>query len=369
LAQGRGDIAAANLTITKERLKRVDFAAPFTNQVKEVIVSAPNAPNVKKLQDLAGRTVTVRKSSSYYASLQKLNKRLSKAGKPPIIIQPAHANLETEDLLEMANANLVPLTVSDSHLANFWKGIFKNIKVHNNLAIRSGGQIAWAVRKNSPKLKAAINRFMKSHKKGTLMGNILIQKYLKKNKWARNPTAQKDLRRFRQTTALFKRFAGKYGFDWLMITALAYQESGLDQSVKSPVGAVGVMQILPSTAAGPPVNIPDVHKLDKNIQAGTKYLRFLYDKYFKKAPMDEVNKVLFTFAAYNAGPGRIISLKPRTRKLGLDPYRWFGNVEVAAARVIGRETVQYVSNILKYYLAYKQISEAGKDNKAQTKPE
>jgi membrane-bound lytic murein transglycosylase MltF len=141
-----------------------------------------------------------------------------------------------------------------------------------------------------------------------------------------------------------------------MVAALAYQESRLDQSKRSPKGAVGVMQLLPSTAAGPPISIRNIEKLEKNIHAGVKYLRFIYDQYFKNGPMNELNKVLLTFASYNAGPARVEGLRRRTKKMGLDPDIWFRNVEVAAARVIGRETVQYVSNIFKYYLTYKQVS-------------
>ena len=141
-----------------------------------------------------------------------------------------------------------------------------------------------------------------------------------------------------------------------MVTALGYQESRLDQSKRSPRGAVGVMQLLPSTAAGHPINIPDIYKLDKNIHAGVKYLHFLYNNYFKDAPMDQLNKVLFTFASYNAGPARVAGLRRQAKNMGLNPNVWFRNVEVAAARVIGRETVQYVSNIFKYYIAYKHIA-------------
>ena len=151
-----------------------------------------------------------------------------------------------------------------------------------------------------------------------------------------------------------------------MVTALGYQESRLDQSVRSNRGAIGVMQILPETAAGDPINITDIHKLNRNIHAGIKYLHFLYNRYYKEAPMNPLNKMLFTFAAYNAGPARVTALRKQTKKMGLNPNLWFGNVEVATARVIGRETVQYVSNIFKYYIVYKQL-EATIDKREQLK--
>jgi membrane-bound lytic murein transglycosylase MltF len=356
LVEGRGDIAAANLTITTQRLKQIDFGDPFSSQVKELVVTSPSAPPLNSLDDLSGKKVYVNKSSSFYESLQKLNQKFAQAGKPPITIEPADEYLETEDILELVNADSVGITVADSHLALFWKQIFKKIKVHEGLALRQGGKIAWAIRKNSPQLKKEINLFVKKNKQGTLMGNILIKRYFRNTKWARNVMSDQDIKRFRSTIKFFQKYSGQYGFDWLMVAALAYQESRLDQSKRSPKGAVGVMQLLPSTAAGPPISIRNIEKLEKNIHAGVKYLRFIYDQYFKNGPMNKLNKVLLTFASYNAGPARVEGLRRRTKKMGLDPDIWFRNVEVAAARVIGRETVQYVSNIFKYYLTYKQVS-------------
>ncbi|MBU4596878.1 MAG: lytic transglycosylase F [Desulfarculus sp.] len=356
LVQGKGDIAAANLTVTKKRLKQVDFCAPFSDEVNELVVTAPGAPALKSLEDLSGKTVYVRRSSSYFESLSKLNKKFKEKGLKPVKVDEADENLETEDILEMVNAGLVPITVADSHLASFWAKIFKKITVHEKLVLHKASRIAWAVRKDSPKLVKSIDAFVKKHKQGTLMGNILIKRYLEDTKWAKNALSEENIQRFNRTTQFFQKYADKYGFDWLMLTALAFQESGLDNSKVSHVGAVGVMQIMPDTASGPPVSMPNYKKLEANIHAGTKYLRWIYDQYFKDdSKVSQLNKVLFTFAAYNAGPGRVAGLRKRAVKMGLDPNVWFQNVEVAAARVIGRETVQYVSNIYKYYVAYRQI--------------
>jgi membrane-bound lytic murein transglycosylase MltF len=281
---------------------------------------------------------------------------LKKKGLKPVKIDLADENLETEDILEMANAGLVPITIADSHLADFWAKIFKKIKVHHKLAVRTGGRIAWAVRKNSPKLMKSIDAFVKTHKQGTLMGKILAKRYYEDTKWAREALSEENIQRFNRTTKFFRKYAAEYGFDWLMLTALAFQESGLDNDKVSHVGAVGVMQIMPKTVANPPVSIAQYKKLENNIHAGTKYLRWIYDKYYKDDPkITQVDKVLFTFASYHAGPGKVAALRLRAAKMELDPNVWFHNVEVVAAKVIGRETVQYVGNIYKYYLAYRQI--------------
>jgi membrane-bound lytic murein transglycosylase MltF len=357
LEKGRGDIAAAMLTETPHRLKKVDFADPFYDKAKEVVVTSPSAPAIKSLDDLSGKTVFVRKSSSYYQSLQKLNQRFAKQGKAPVVIDPADENLETEDILEMVNADLVRITVADDYLVGLWNKIFTDLKVHPQAALRSGGRIAWALRRGCPQLKQLINEHVKANKRGTLMGNILIKRYLKDTKWARNALAPKDVERFKRMADLFKQYSDKYRFDWLMIAALAYQESRLNQDLRSPAGAVGVMQILPSTAAAAPVEIPDIQKLEKNVHAGVKYLRHIYQERFEGSDVSELNRVLLTFASYNAGPNKVESMRRKAREMGLDPNVWFRNVEVVAAKVIGRETVQYVSNIFKYYIAYKQISQ------------
>jgi membrane-bound lytic murein transglycosylase MltF len=147
------------------------------------------------------------------------------------------------------------------------------------------------------------------------------------------------------------------------MAAQGFQESQLNQSVKSKVGAVGVMQVMPET--GKELQVGDITKIEPNIQAGVKYMRFMMDKYFENEPMDRMNKGLFAFAAYNAGPARIQGLRKETAKRGLDPNVWFGNVESVASEKIGRETVTYVSNIYKYYVAYTLVIESLNERQKQ----
>jgi membrane-bound lytic murein transglycosylase MltF len=346
LLSGRGDIAVANLTITPERLKEVDFSNPFLSSVKEVVIAGPKSPRLNGVDDLSGQSVFVRKSSSYYDSLVALNE-----------------NLEDEDLLEMVNAGLLPLIVMDDHKAKFWDQIFENIKVHEDIVVRRGGEIGWAFRKDSPRLAEAVNAFVKENKKGTLLGNILFKRYLKDTQYITNSLAGEELERFKKTIDLFRAYAKRYDFDWIILAALGYQESRLDQSLRSPVGAIGVMQVLPSTASDPNVGISGIEELENNIHAGVKYLHFLRSRYFSDDSMSQLNQWLFSFASYNAGPAKVSRLRAEARKSGLDPNVWFRNVEVIAAKRVGRETVQYVSNIYKYYIAYNLIIEQNERKK------
>ncbi len=355
LTEGLGDIAAGNLTITPNRLETVDFSTPQLDNVDEIIVSGPSAPPIETVDDLSGKEIHVRKSSSYYESLVRLNEKLKKAGKEPITLVLVDDLFEDEDLLEMMNANLIPMIVIDSHKAEFWSQIFKDLIVHPDIRLRKGGQIAWAIRKESPELKVVIDRFMKKNRKGTRIGNILFRRYLQNTRWVRNSLNEEEFQRFKAAVDYFSIYSDQYHFDWLLIAALAYQESRIDQRKRSQAGAIGVMQLLPSTAADPNVNIPNIEDLEANIHAGIKYLRFIYGRYFENQPMSKKDKMLFTFASYNAGPAKITKLRREAKNVGLDPNIWFHNVEIVAAKRIGRETVQYVSNIYKYYTAYRLI--------------
>jgi len=353
LIEGVGDIAAGNLTITAERQNIVDFSDPTHTSVDEIIVTGPASPPVKILDDLSGKEIHVRASSSYYESLNHLNDQFKKDGKKQMKLVLADDYLEDEDLLEMMNAGLIPMIVIDSHKGKFWKQIFNDLTFHSDIKLRTGGRIAWAIRKNSHKLKKVINDFIKIHKVGTLTGNILVKRYLQNTQWVRNPLNTEDRKRFEEAIEFFKRYSKQYDFDWLMVAALAYQESRIDQGMRSQAGAIGVMQLLQGTAKDKNVNIPNIEDLEPNIHAGVKYLRFIRNRYFEKEPMDDMNKMLFTFASYNAGPAKINRRRTEARQAGLDPNVWFRNVEIATAKKIGLEPVRYVSNIYKYYIAYR----------------
>lgn len=366
LVEGRGDIAVGNLTITEERLEQVDFSEPFLTDVKEIVITNSKIPPLNSIEDLSGQTIHIRKSSSYFQHAVALNESFKQKGLKPMKIVEADEHLEDSDLLEMVDASLIPMVVVDDHKAKFWGEIFKNIKLYPDVAINEGGQIGWAIRKNSPKLAEVVNRFRETTKKGTEFGNIVFKKYLQENKWARNALSPEAIERYQSTVELFKKYADQYDFDYLMTEALAFQESQLDQSKRSPAGAVGIMQLLPDTAADENVGIPNIENLEDNVHAGHKYLRFIQDRYFSDSEIDNLNKHLLTFAAYNAGPKRILDLRDEAKSRGLDPNVWFKNVELVVAEKIGRETVQYVSNIYKYYIAYKLTQE--KAEKSKQKP-
>ncbi|HEX7767826.1 MAG TPA: transglycosylase SLT domain-containing protein, partial [Nitrospira sp.] len=291
-----------------------------------------------------------------YESLVELNKRFAAEKRPLVKINLAPEELEDEDLVEMLNAGLVSLIVMDTHKADIWKQVFPKVTVHEGIAIRTGGEIAWAIRKGSPQLKAAVDDFVTRHRQGTTTGNIILMRYLKSAKYLKDAASESERKKFVDLIQFFKQYGDKYSVDWLLMAAQGYQESRLNQSVRSPVGAIGVMQIMPAT--GKELKVGDIRRSQPNIEAGVKYMRVMIDRYYGDEPMTDLDKVLFTFASYNAGPARVARLREETAQRGLDPNVWFHNVEYVAADRVGAETVTYVNNIYKYYIAYRLIIDA-----------
>ena len=362
LLAGDGDIAAGDITITDELRKKVAFSEPVISSVREIVITREDAPELDGAEALSGKEVAIGRSTAYYESLTKLNERLTAQGKPAVTITIVPDILEVADLMEMTAAGLLSATVGDDWVAGLWVQIIKGLRLHPKAALREGAEIAWAVRPDNPKLLATLNRAI-----AEITGNVnrwsdQTRSYLLELKQLHTATQGADVQRFRDTVEIFRRYANEYRFDTLMLVAQGYQESGLDQRTVSRAGAVGLMQIMPQT--GRELGVGDIHKADPNVHAGAKYMAQLMDEYFNDASFDEQNRNLFAFAAYDAGPVKIQSLRREAQAEKLDPDLWFNNVERVAAARVGQEPVQYVRNIYKYYVAYKLIEEADAAKKA-----
>ena len=359
LTEGVGDIIAFGLVETVAREQRVAFSLPIQTGVKQIVVTAKGIGPLASFADLSGKKVFVNPLATYADNLEKINASLRQQGKPPILIEKADPSFTDEDMLEMVNAGILPATVTLNVRATLWASVFSDITPQPKLVVADDEDLAWAMRKDNPQLKQLVDEFVKTHAAGTSFGNTLVRQYLDSNQWIKNPTTAAEFKKFETTVAFFKKYAAEYGFDYLMVVAQGYQESMLEQSARSPGGAVGIMQVKPSTAAAPPISIPDVWSAENNIHAGVKLLNSIATTYFNDPKIDPVNRLLFTFAAYNAGPNRIAELRKKAAAAGLNPNKWFENVELLVDQNVGPVTVQYVSNIYKYYVAYKLVVEQG----------
>jgi membrane-bound lytic murein transglycosylase MltF len=353
LHRGVGDLIAYGLIVSPEREQRVAFTVPLQTNVSQVIVSGKDFGNVSTVEDLGGKRIFVNPLSVSYQRLQELNARLKQAGKPLIDVQAADVNLVDDDLIEMVNARLIPATVTSNSRAKLWSQVMPDLTVHPEPLIASGETTAWALRKDNPQLKQLLDEFLIPRAVGTSFGNTLLRRYLQNTKWVKDSTSPEEMKKFQAMRGWFQEYSDQYGFDYLMMMAQGYQESLLNQSARNPSGAVGIMQVIPKFAAANPINVKNVQVAQANIEAGVKMLRNIEDQYFNDPNVDQLNKTLMVFASYNAGPNRIARLRAQAQQEGLDPNKWFGNVELLVAKDVGQETVIYVGNVYKYYIAYK----------------
>jgi len=357
LRDGVGDVIAQGVVITPGRHRNFGFTTPTKKDVTHIIVTGKELANAQSFDDLVGADIYVNPLTAAYDMLTKISEERAKAGKQPLTVKAADRNLLEDDLVEMVNAGLIPATAAMQHRATLWAQVLPNIKLHRQMVVEDDGELAWVVRKNNPELKNLLDEFIEKHGEGTTFGNTLLRRYLQNTKWVRNSTSGQEMKKFSECVEYFKKYASQYSFDYLMLMAQGYQESLLDQQKKSSAGAVGIMQVIPKYASAPPINVPDVSKPDKNILAGVRMLNNIVTNYFGDPAIDQVNRTLFTFASYNAGPNRIVRLRKQAANQGLDPNKWFGNVELEVGNDIGEETVMYVDNIYKYYVAYKLAAE------------
>jgi membrane-bound lytic murein transglycosylase MltF len=355
LREGYGDIGYAGIAITEAHRKLVDFSEPTITGLKDVIVASKIAPKLSSLADLAGKDIYLHPNTNYEAETRKLSDSLVLLGMPAINIRPIDPYLETEDIMHMLNSGVIPYSATVLDAARMWLKVMDSLVVYDQFPLNSNVSYGMVMRKGSPKLKGAADRYVAKNARGTLFGNILYNKYVKNSNMLPNMHNKKAVDQVRALRATFQRYGDKYRLDWLLLVAQGYQESRLQQEVVSPVGAIGIMQVLPSTAAGRPLYISNIYTIDNNVHAGVKYMRFLMDQYIHGPGIDSLNCHLLALASYNCGPSRVAHLRRVAKAKGLDENQWFNNVEVIAAQEIGRETVQYVSNIYKFYTSYKAM--------------
>ena len=366
LVEGEGDVAGGSLTITAARTKRFDFTMPTFTDVNQIFVTGPGAPPLRSLDDLAGQTVHVRRSKSFYDHLLELNERFEhprppRRPQPPMKIVLLPDELESEDVLDMVNVGLIPIAVSEEWLADIWARHLPNVRVRRDLVLRDATQLGWAMRPQSPQLKAVLDEFVADARAKDLF-DIIVAGVDTNTRRMHNAASRNEMKRFEATINLFRKYASRYQFDYLMLAAQGYQESRLDQNARSHVGAIGIMQVMPATGAE--MKVGDIRRVEPNIHAGTKYLARLMDTYFENAKFDEQNRSLFAFAAYNAGPANIARVRTRASAEGVNPDVWFNQAEHVAARMLGQETVKYVRNVFKYNVAYKLAQETEADRAA-----
>lgn len=363
LIEGRADMAASFLEPDPDwRAAGIAYSKPYHDAPRHVVARTDDP--LADATGLHGRSISAQRSTTYWDDAVAL---ASTHGGSPV--HSADEALETEDLIEMVADGSSELTIADEHLLELEQS--QGVAVKSAFSFGEKRTHAVAVRSTNPKLLKAVNAFIAEHRKG-LLYNVLYKKYFENKKSIRKLADGRETAEQAATLSpydqLTKRYAERYGFDWRLVTAQIYQESRFDPDAKSFAGARGLMQIMPRTAKG--LGFDEVSSPEKGIHAGIKYLDWLRDRFDEEIPLSERN--WFVLAAYNAGSGHVADARHLAGEQGLDPNRWFANVEqamlllskktyAAKARhgyVRGNEPVNYVRDIRERFQAYIALTDA-----------
>ena len=371
LSAGKGDIAVAadtDLRPAREQEERVTLVSPVATEIREILVTGPDAPRFKSIFNLSGRTVTIREGSPYAASLHELNSTLTSIGRKPVTVRLADAFLTDADLLEMTAAGLLPMTVVDSHIGAFWAQVFPELTLHNKIVLRTAKEIHWATRADNRLLQESISYFKKNSYLPRDGYPALTGYYRKKDGFLRNSLKLSALERYHRLAGLFAQYGQEYNFPPLLLAALAYQESELGEAGKA--GEITGLDPAALLRERIQADLKQLQRPEENIQTAARYLRLLADRYFSSPELGRFNQNLMAVAAYKFGPEQVIAARKRAALAGYNPDIWFNHVETAVQAEEGGNTAdsadsadvaQYVRNIYKYYKAYEYFLERTKN--------
>ncbi len=361
LNSGYGDLVASSFIEDERQSGDVAVSRGF-GEVKKVLVSSEGMEfELNTIEDLSGLTIHVPANSSQFHSLHKINSKLVVANKDLINVIPVHEKLGQLELLELVSMGRFEFAVIDIQVAQLAKQVFSDFKIYDELELAPQSKIRWAVNPKNHSLMVQLNQFLVKSRASKILQRLIYRSYFRDLKKIRTEYFSKETQRISKYDEFFKKYGKKYSWDWRLLSALAYQESRFRQNIQNRWKATGIMQIKPFVAKEPYVNIPDIKgptNFENNIHAGVKYLSWLKRVFFSSPDIDDKNSIRLSMAAYNAGIGRLRRAQAYAKKQGLDPNKWFGNVEVALLKMGYIEPVNYVSEINKRYLSYALMIDA-----------
>ncbi len=372
LLKGEGDVIAAEVTVTEARKKQVLFAEPW-GKTHEVAVWKDGTTPIKAIDDLAGKEVHVRKSSTYFETLTALNEKLKAAGQNEVRIKLVPDEMETEAVLQAVSRGEMLYTVADSLLADIHAASFPDLRI--GPALSQDRDLSWAVRPSDSKLAKVIDDLLRELKRKPDF-NIMKKKYFEADRTLNSERKDKFYASETGTLSPYDpiviKYSQRHGFDWRLVAAQIYQESHFDPSRKSWVGAQGLFQIMPATAKG--LGITDSTDPEQSIRGGLKYMQQLTDHY--QDVSDPIERYRFALAAYNSGFGHVDDARRLAKADGRDSTHWQGvaayllkladRKTAAKARFgfcRGSEPVEYVRHIDERYTGYAQLVPLKKEGK------
>ena len=363
LQRGNYDLLAVSMTQTPERLDQLSFADPFF-QTDEVLVQNTNNTQIKNLSELDGKEIFVQKNGPYKEVLQQLQDSLNIH-----IYVTEVGNYSGEDLLHLVENGEINYTIIDKNVAKASGSTLKNVDY--SIKLKKNISVSWATEPQAVLLTQEINKWLETIRKSGKLA-YLYKRYFATHQIAPHHKSKYAMIRkggISPFDPLFKKESKRLGWDWRILAAIAYVESGFNPDIESEVGAYGLMQIIPETANT--YNVSDYFLPDSNIYAGAQYLKYL-DNYFTEQAVDSTEKIKFILASYNAGPGHILDAMRLAQKNGKDPHKWDDNVDffllnknkpeyykdpvVKNGYANGTQTYKYVQQVLDTYRNYKNTN-------------
>ena len=352
LTTGRADIVLGDIGLYEPIPNSQQFIINHSSKAEqEVLVTGPSSPPLQKMTDLSGQTVYGSRNTNFQTTLSALNKELKREGKSPVNLISPLGDLDDEDLLEMLNSGLISYVIVGDWKFKLWQSIYRNIVMHQELSAKDAGWVGWVVRSSNQDLNDDLLDFYQSDDFEKSRSAFRQEDYKEHLKGLKDPIDKTSWARFESMKPLFDRYGAEYKLNPLFIASLGFQETLLNQSAVSGVGAIGVMQLMPAT--GMSLGVGDIHLLEPNIHGGADYMNQLISKYFPDAQFEGNNRSLFAVASYNIGPNNVAKARDQAKQFGFDPDRWFGNVEFIATERMGYEPMIYVRNVYKYYMSYR----------------
>ncbi|MCK0543073.1 transglycosylase SLT domain-containing protein [Pseudomonas syringae pv. aptata] len=349
LQRGEGDMIAPGELLDVSDAKGIQASAPIVHDVPLVLVGVRGQRSVRRVDQLSGKTLSLPTGSAADEALHQVNRQLELRKLPLAKIEWVDPSLAVEDVLEMVQAGIYPMTLVEQPIAERWARIMPKLRIERGLTLQTHGDISWFVRDNATQLRASVDDFLKDYKPSAQQDQVFANAYKNTYK-VNNPLVRNNLQRLEQLRPMLQRHADAQGMDWLDLAALAFKESKLDPSAKGSGGATGLLQITPSAAKS--VGVPSIQSADDNIRAGSRYMALIQRKYFSSNRVNERERMAFVMAAYNLGPERVQGMREEARRRGLNPNQWFFQTERVAMEQGGANVVAFVNSVNKYYLAF-----------------
>lgn len=349
LQRGEGDLAAPGELLDPSVVGHVGESAPVRDQVALILVGRKGERRFSRPEQLSGRTVALTSASAAGAAIAQINQRLALRKRPPIKIEWVDSTLAVEDVLEMVQAGIYPLTVVEQPIAQRWARVMPRLRLDTRVQLGKPQPMRWYVRKDATLLLGAVDRFLQGYR---APGNqdAAFERIYRHQYRVHNPLARKDRQRLASLRPVLQKHGQAQQIDWLNLAALAFKESTLNPAARGTGGAHGLMQITP--AAAQRVGVSNTATVDGNVQASARYLALIRRMFFASPKINERERMAFTLAAYNLGPERVQAMRAEARRRGLNGNQWFFQTERIAMEQVGMGPVNFVNSVNKYFLAF-----------------